>query len=69
MEMLSLRKGRIIRPQDIAVMASVGHTSVMVSRMPRVGVISSGSELVEPHYKPREVANKKLQFVPAYGPG
>jgi molybdopterin molybdotransferase len=43
-----LEKGRIIRPQDIAVMASVGHTSVMVSRMPRVGVISSGSELVEP---------------------
>jgi molybdopterin molybdotransferase len=43
-----LKPGRIIRPQDIAVMASVGHTSVTVSRMPRVGVISSGSELVEP---------------------
>ncbi len=43
-----LRKGRIIRPQDIAVMASTGNTEVAVSKMPRIGVISSGSELVEP---------------------
>ncbi len=47
-----LEPGRIIRPQDIAVMASVGHTAVTVSMMPRAGVISSGSELVEPHEKP-----------------
>lgn len=44
-----LEPGRIIRPQDIAVMASAGHTSVTVGKMPRTGVISSGSELVEPH--------------------
>ena len=43
-----LKKGRIIRPQDIAVMASAGHTEVTVSKMPRVAVISSGSEIVEP---------------------
>jgi molybdopterin molybdotransferase len=43
-----LNAGRIINPQDIAVLAAVGHTSVRVSKMPRVGVISSGSELVEP---------------------
>jgi molybdopterin molybdotransferase len=43
-----LNAGRRIRPQDIAVMASVGHTMVTVSKMPRVAVISSGSELVEP---------------------
>ena len=47
-----LEPGRIIRPQDIAVMASVGHISVKVSRKPRIGVISSGSELVEPYDKP-----------------
>jgi molybdopterin molybdotransferase len=29
-------------------MAAVGHTTVSVSKMPRVAVISSGSELVEP---------------------
>ncbi|MCX6330307.1 MAG: molybdopterin molybdotransferase MoeA [Bacteroidia bacterium] len=47
-----LEPGRIIKPQDIAVMASVGHTSVIVSSMPCVAVISSGSELVEPHEIP-----------------
>jgi len=45
---LVLRAGKIIRPQDIAVMASVGQISVTVSKMPCVAVISSGSELVEP---------------------
>ena len=54
-----LEKGRIIRPQDIAVMASVGHTSVIVSRKPRVGVISSGSELVEPDQKPAKSQMKR----------
>lgn len=47
-----LRQGIIIRPQDIAVMAAVGHTSVTVSTLPRIGVISSGSELVEPSEVP-----------------
>jgi len=43
---------KLIRPQDIAVMASVGCTSVVVSKMPTVAVISSGDELVEPAEKP-----------------
>lgn len=47
-----LRPGRIIRPQDVAVMASVGYTQAIVSRKPDVGVISSGSELVEPDESP-----------------
>ena len=49
---LVLRAGKKIRPQDIAVMASVGHISVTVSKMPKVAVISSGSELVEPDIVP-----------------
>jgi molybdopterin molybdotransferase len=47
-----LRAGRPIKPQDIAVMASVGHVSVVVGKKPGVAVISSGSELVEPYEKP-----------------
>jgi molybdopterin molybdotransferase len=47
-----LRVGKQLRPQDIAVMASVGKTSVVVNNQPRVAVISSGSELVEPDEKP-----------------
>lgn len=47
-----LKKGKLIRPQEIAVMASVGSTSVVVSKKPVVAVISSGDELVEPFSKP-----------------
>jgi molybdopterin molybdotransferase len=43
-----LSPGMIISPQDIAVMAAAGNTLVTVSKMPLIGVISSGSELVEP---------------------
>lgn len=47
-----LNSGKKIRPQDIAVMTAVGGTSVVVSKMPVVGIISSGDELVEPYEKP-----------------
>ncbi len=48
-----LEPGRMIRPQDIGVMAAVGHTEVEVSRKPVTGIISTGSELVEPVELPR----------------
>ena len=47
-----LRSGIIIRSQDIAIMASVGCTSVMVNKLPAIGILSSGDELVEPDEKP-----------------
>jgi molybdopterin molybdotransferase len=43
-----LKSGRFIKPQDIAVMATVGATSVLVGKQPVTGIISSGDELVEP---------------------
>jgi molybdopterin molybdotransferase len=47
-----LEPGKLIKPQDIALMASVGHTRVQVKKMPRVGIISTGDELVEPSDTP-----------------
>jgi molybdopterin molybdotransferase len=47
-----LKPGILIKPQDIGVMATVGCTSVIVSKIPIVAVISSGDELVEPTEKP-----------------
>jgi len=47
-----LPSGTRIRPQDIAVLAMVGHTEVLVSKKPAVGIIATGDELVEPHLKP-----------------
>jgi len=47
-----LRKGTLLRPQHIAVLASVGDTQPSVATRPRVGVIATGDELVEPTLKP-----------------
>jgi molybdopterin molybdotransferase len=49
-----LKAGRIIKPQDIAVMAAVGATEVTVSNRVHVGIISTGNELVEPEHIPAE---------------
>ena len=49
-----LKAGRIIKPQDIAVMAAVGATEVTVSNRVHVGIISTGNELVEPEHTPAE---------------
>ena len=47
-----LLKGVRIRPQHIAVLASVGHVQVLVAKRPKVAVIATGDELVEPQLKP-----------------
>ncbi|MFH1718922.1 MAG: gephyrin-like molybdotransferase Glp [Planctomycetota bacterium] len=47
-----LCKGTLLRPQHIAVLASVGCTKPMVSRIPKVGIVATGSELVGPASKP-----------------
>ena len=50
-----LKKGTLIKPQHIAIMSSVGASNPYVYKKPRVAVISTGNELVEPHVKPSEV--------------
>jgi len=47
-----LHRGTLIRPQEIAVMASVGCVEVPVFKQAIVGVISTGDELVEPNITP-----------------
>ncbi len=47
-----VEKGTLIRPQDIATMASVGYVDVLVTRKPKVAVIPTGNEIVEPEKKP-----------------
>jgi len=43
-----LERGRVLKPQDLGVMASIRMTEVEVIRRPVVGILSTGSELVEP---------------------
>ncbi len=47
-----LARSALIQPQHIAVLASVGCTQPLVSKKPTVGIIATGSELVEPGSKP-----------------
>ena len=47
-----LKAGRVLTPQDVGALAAVGRTTVSVSRRLRVGVISTGDELVPPDQKP-----------------
>jgi molybdopterin molybdotransferase len=47
-----LKKGILIKPQHIAIFATVGYTDVLVFKQAKVGIISTGDELVEPKEKP-----------------
>ncbi len=47
-----LPAGRILRPQDLGILAAAGITQVEVLSPLRVGIISTGDELVEPAEKP-----------------
>jgi len=49
---LLLKKGTHIRGAEVGVLASVGKSEVLVKKLPRVCVISTGNELVEIHEKP-----------------
>jgi molybdopterin molybdotransferase len=44
---LVLAPGRVIRPQEIGVLASLGHETVLVHRQPRVAILATGDELLE----------------------
>lgn len=45
---LLLKSGKNLRPQDIGIIASAGYDEVSVFKKPRIGVITTGSELVMP---------------------
>ncbi|MEM3672646.1 MAG: molybdopterin molybdotransferase MoeA [Candidatus Bathyarchaeia archaeon] len=51
-----LSKGTVLQPQDIAILAAIGKVDVKVVRKPRVAILSTGNELVEPKH---EVAMSK----------
>ncbi len=49
---LLIKKGTIINTSQIAVMAGVGKVKLLVSKLPKIALIATGSELVEPDQKP-----------------
>ena len=47
-----LKKGHVLRPQDLGALAALGVAEVSVVRPLRMGVLSTGDELVEPDQRP-----------------
>ena len=47
-----LKKGRRLSPQDIGVLAAAGCIDVPVVRMPKIGILSTGDELVPVNVRP-----------------
>ncbi len=49
-----IQKGTIINVSHMAVLAGAGYQRVKVTRLPKIAVITTGTELVEPHENPSE---------------
>ncbi|HBT88254.1 molybdopterin molybdotransferase MoeA [Desulfobacter sp.] len=41
-----IEKGRLMRPQEIGLAAGLGHTRIWTYKVPRVGIISTGDEVI-----------------------
>ncbi len=44
---LVLRRGALVRPQEVGMLAALGRKDVLVARRPRVAILATGDELVE----------------------
>jgi len=58
-----LKKGTLLRPQEVAILATVGCTQPLVYKLPRIAIMSTGDEIVEPHIVPD---NGKIRNSNAY---
>lgn len=43
-----LMEGKVLKPQDLAIIASAGYSRINVFKKPKIGVITTGNELVMP---------------------
>lgn len=58
-----LKKGRCLRPQDIALLASIGEKNVDVIRKPRISIVVTGNEILEVGELPKD-----YQIINSNGP-
>jgi len=48
-----LEEGILIRPQEISIAASLGKAQVLVKKLPKTTIISTGDELIDVHLQPK----------------
>ncbi|MGQ9788822.1 MAG: molybdopterin molybdotransferase MoeA [Candidatus Hadarchaeaceae archaeon] len=63
-----LRCGQLLRPQEIGLLAAIGKLRIEVFGRPRVGILATGGELVEPGKKPppAKLVNANTHSLSAY---
>ena len=52
-EEIIIKKGKRLRPYEIGVLSSLGITKVPVCRKPKVAIISTGDEIIDPNKEPK----------------
>ncbi len=64
---VALTQGTLIRPQEVGLLAALGRSSLQVVRQPRVGVLSTGNELVgvDAPLAPGKIRDVNGQTLPA----
>lgn len=62
-----LKKGHRLRPQDLGMLASLGILQVLVLSPYRVGIISTGNEIVPPDRTPKEGQVRDINSYTLYG--
>ena len=62
-----LKQGRVLRPADIGLLASVGRSFVLVHQQPRVAILSTGNELseVDVPLQPGQIVNSNAYTLAA----
>ena len=45
--------GHLLRPQDLGGLMALGITEVTVAKQPRVGILATGDEVIDPHFEPQ----------------
>ncbi|MBP7330808.1 MAG: Molybdopterin molybdenumtransferase [Firmicutes bacterium ADurb.Bin373] len=64
---IALPASHRIRPQDLGLLSSIGVTEVEVTRITRVGIISTGDELINPLEKPSPGEIRDINSYILYG--
>lgn len=64
---LVLPKGWQLRPQDVGVLAGIGITELEVFNRPRVGIISTGDEIISPGLVPQPGQVRDINSYTLYG--
>lgn len=64
---VALPAGHRVRPQDLGLLSSIGITEVEVAYKTRVGIISTGDELINPQEKPSHGQIRDINSYVLYG--